>query len=152
MELTQIKQTLYEECIAYVNRRIDTIQQAIMSAKEAADEETKNSTGDKYETGRAMMQIEIENQVIQLKEAQRLFDDIRMIRPAKHTDDAQAGSLVVTNLGSYYLAIGAGKISVDDKDYFAVALSSPVGQQLLGKKNGDKFELNGRKYEIQSVI
>ena len=152
MEATQIKQALYDECIAYVNRRIDTIQDAIMSAREAADEETKNSTGDKYETGRAMMQIEIENNVVQLKEAQRLSDEIRMIRPGRHTDDAQPGSLVVTNNGTFYLAIGAGKITLEDKDYFAVALTSPVGQQLMGRKSGESFELNGRKFVIEQVI
>ena len=152
MDLIQIKRNLYDACIDYVNKRIDTVQQAIMSAREAADEETKNSTGDKYETGRAMMQLEIENQVVQLKEAQKLSDEIRNIRPGKHSDDVQAGSLVRTNLGTYFLAIGAGKITIDEQDYFAVAISSPIGQLLMGKKAGDSFELNGRSYTVEQVI
>ena len=58
--MTTIKQTLYNFCVTYINQRMATAQQAIHTAQASANEETKSSAGDKYETGRAMMQLEIE--------------------------------------------------------------------------------------------
>ena len=52
------------------------------------------------------------------------------------------GSLIVTNKSSYFLAISAGKITIDSVDYYAVSTNSPIGQQLLGKKVGDKISFN----------
>jgi transcription elongation GreA/GreB family factor len=151
MTIIEIKKALYHACTDYIDQRIDSIQQSILSAREAANDETKSSAGDKYETGRAMMQIEIDNQNGQLAEAQRLFAQLKDINPEKIHDIIQKGSVVTTNLGNYFIAIGAGKIEVEGNDYFAVGISSPIGQQLLGRKPGDSFEFNGKRFTIDEV-
>ena len=151
MKIIEIKKALYHACTDYIDQRIDSIQQSLLSAREAANDETKSSAGDKYETGRAMMQIEIDNQNGQLAEAQRLFAQLKNINPEKIHDVIQKGSLVKTNLGNYFIAIGAGKIEVEGNDYFAIGMSSPIGQQLLGLKPGDSFEFNGKTFTIQEV-
>ena len=51
-------------------------------------------------------------------------------------------SLIITNKANYYLAISAGKITVNAVAYFAVSTNSPIGKQLLGKKMGDIVEFN----------
>ena len=55
-----IKQELYKQCKNYVSNCIDTAQKAIDDAVESANDDTKSSAGDKYETGREMMQQEID--------------------------------------------------------------------------------------------
>ena len=52
------KKQLYDLCQAVVQQRIDTARHAMTAAQESANEEGKSSAGDKYETGRAMAQIE----------------------------------------------------------------------------------------------
>jgi hypothetical protein len=59
-ETAALKTKLLTLCIKYVDDRISATQQAIQSAQASANEETKSSSGDKYETGRAMAQLEIE--------------------------------------------------------------------------------------------
>lgn len=147
----ETKKALYNYCVDFVNQRIESIRQALSSARESADEETKSSSGDKYETGRAMMQIEMENQMIQLQEARKLEDALRLIRPEVRTERVQPGSLVITGQGNFYLTIGIGKISLDEKDYFILAPSSPLGQLLLDKKVSDEYTFNGRTFKITDV-
>ena len=62
-----IKQQLYKHCQEFVNQKLDTIQKTILSNKEALNSETKSSAGDKHETGRAMLQLEMEKAGQQLK-------------------------------------------------------------------------------------
>lgn len=138
-------------CVDYANERIDAIQDAIMAAKQAANEETKSSAGDKYETGRAMMHLEIENQMKQLSEAQRLSMEVKGLKLNSRSGIAEPGSLVITDHGDYFLSIGAGKITLDDIDYFAVGRQSPIGQKLLGVRAGDTFEFNGKTYTIEQI-
>ncbi|MGK7389633.1 MAG: 3-oxoacyl-ACP synthase [Candidatus Cyclobacteriaceae bacterium M2_1C_046] len=147
-----VKKQLFQKCQEYVQKRISTIKEAMSAIKEAADEETKSSAGDKYETGRAMMQIEMENYANQLAEARKLQSQMDQLpKPNTVCKNIESGCLAVTSQGNYYFAVSVGKITIDDKDYFAVAPSSPVGGALLGLKAGETAELNGRKIEVKEV-
>ena len=46
---------------------MDTVEQIISSNQKALQSETKSSAGDKHETGRAMLQLEIEKASQQFK-------------------------------------------------------------------------------------
>ena len=150
-ELLAIKKELYNKCSEYAKNRVSNIKEAIDGLKEAADEETKNTTGDKYETGRAMMQLEIENYTTQLAEARKLVEQMDRVSPNSICQTIESGCLVFTSQGNYYFAISVGKLSVDGKDYFAVAPTSPIGNVMLEKKAGDEVTLNGRKFTITKV-
>ena len=52
-----LKDQILNKCREYVNVRIATAKQAMDNAQQSANEEGKSSAGDKYETGRAMMQM-----------------------------------------------------------------------------------------------
>lgn len=146
-----LKRKLYEYCVNFVDLRIKNAKEAMDSAQEAANDETKSSAGDKYETGREMMQQEMENNAVQLAEARKLKEILSGITPGKIYSNIQSGSLVTTNNGIFYISIGAGKINIEGKDYFAIAPTSPLGTQLLDKAIGDSFELNTRKFTIQEI-
>ena len=62
----QLKGLIYNQLQEMLDRKIESAKKAIESAKEARDSDTKSSVGDKYETGRAMMQIELEKNEVQL--------------------------------------------------------------------------------------
>jgi hypothetical protein len=64
-----IKIKLYQYCVEFIDKRIAGAREAIQIAQDSANEETKSSAGDKYETGRAMAQLEIEKNTTQLEEA-----------------------------------------------------------------------------------
>lgn len=150
--MVQLKQNLYNFCLDYVKQRIDVSYSAIQTAQASANEETKSSAGDKYETGRAMMQLEIEKNTIQLNEARKLRQVLDQFDPLKPTSFVQVGSLVFTSFQSYYISISAGQLTVANKIYFAISPASPIGIQLMGKRAGERFVFNGKSIDIQQLI
>lgn len=146
-----IKQQLHHHCEAFVARRIDGIQQAIASAQAAANDETKSSAGDKYETGRAMMQLEIEQLSAQLREAMKLKNTLSQISPSDSLNAIRLGSLVATTAGNYYISISAGRFNVEGTTYFTIAPNSPIGISLLGKRPGEQCIFNKKEITVQEV-
>ncbi|MFI5162582.1 MAG: 3-oxoacyl-ACP synthase [Sphingobacteriales bacterium] len=149
--MNNLKEQLYKKCIAYVQACINDARQAVEDAQDSSDEDTKSSAGDKYETGREMMQQVADRGQVQLNEANKLMVALSTITYNTTHTKADTGSLVHTNYGKFYIAIGAGAISVDSQNYFAVSPASPIGVKLNGKVAGDEFDLNGRAYRVESV-
>ena len=54
-----MKLEAHKACLKLIEGRIKSAQETIERAKEASLNETKSSAGDKFETGKAMMQTEI---------------------------------------------------------------------------------------------
>lgn len=69
MSDSSTKQSLYTHCQNHINDRISLLEKQLQSLKEARDNETKSSAGDKFETGRAMMQSEVQKIQSQLQQA-----------------------------------------------------------------------------------
>lgn len=149
--MSDIKEQLYALCITYVRTRMHAAEQAIAEAQQSANNDTKSSAGDKYETGREMAQQETNRNLSQLNEANKLMVALQQISAAGKAATAEAGSLVTTNNGAFYIAISAGSLQLDGMSYFAVSPASPIGLQLKGKSAGDKFALNGKNYVIEAV-
>lgn len=47
--------------------------------------------------------------------------------------------------------ISAGQLELNNKHYFAISVSSPVGKLLLGKQAGDTVSWNGKKINIYTI-
>lgn len=145
------KEALYNACLAYAEKRIQTATEAYKSAQDSANEETKN-TSSEDDNSKAMLQIEAEQQAKHVAEARKLKEEMIRIDPTVETSVVSSGSLVITSLGNYYIAISAGKIDIEKKSYFAISLSAPVAQAIRGKKIGDKIKFNDKLIEILDVI
>ena len=147
-----VKEELYKQCFNYVKSRMDAAQLGIDEAQQASKDDTKSSAGDKYETGRAMMQQETDRNMAQLNEANKLKVALNTINPTIIHNTIDTGSVVKTNNGNFYLAISAGTLNVDGESYFAISPASPIGIKMKGLKAGDEFEVNGKGYQIESIL
>jgi len=146
-----LKQTIYDHCKERVMQMIDTAAQSLQSAEEAAQNETKSSVGDKFETGRAMAHAEMHKAKRQLGEAKVLLAELKQLKNLKESKLIDRGSLIKTNKGIFYLSIGLGKITIDNQKIFVLGVQSPIGRLLLHKKPKDKFSFNGIHYVIEEV-
>lgn len=146
-----LKEELYNQCLEYVQSRMDAAQQGIDEAQQASKDDTKSSAGDKYETGRAMMQQETDRNMAQLNEANKLKVALNAINPTAIHTTIDTGSVVKTNNGNFYLAISAGTLHIGGDSYFAISPASPIGFKLKGLKAGDKFDLNGKGYMVEAI-
>jgi len=149
--MSKLKQQLYLLCGEYIKSRETEIKNTLEEAREAANNETKSSAGDKYETGRETMQQEIDLNITRLNELNKLKQVLERIIPEQTGSTVMPGSVVRTSNGNYYIAIGAGKLKIDDTTYYAISAESPIGEKLAGQATGYKFDFNGKKFEIESV-
>ena len=148
---TNIKESLYNHCVQYVGNRIARIKNEIDLQQAAANEETKSSAGDKYETGRAMAQLEIERNLVQLKEAEKLQSLLQGIVRGGSADRIVPGSLITTAKGVFYIAISIGTVSLEQQSYFIVSPDSPIGKLLLGKRVGQEIVWRDETYTIALI-
>jgi len=151
MANAELKHRLYTHCVYYVEERMGRIREEMNQHQLAANEETKSSAGDKYETGRAMAQLEIERNAVQLMEAEKLMTLLNSIDPSGNTHVAVSGSLVTTSKGMYYIAISIGLVTIDQQSCYVVSSDSPIGKQLLGKRAGDELVWRNETYRIEKV-
>jgi len=148
----KIKKLLFEKCQKYADQRIENARNGMALAQQAANEEMKSSAGDKYNTGRALMQIERDKYAKQFVEAQKLFQALDLISLTKHFNKVELGSLVETSNGNYFMSISMGKIDVDGYTAYSISPASPLGQQLLGKMEGEKAVFNKKEISIHKII
>lgn len=149
---SDIKEILYKNCDAYVAKKLQTIESTILSNKNALHSETKSSAGDKHETGRAMLQLEMEKAGQQLKEVQQMKLLLEKVNIKESSDLVRLGTIIFTNNVKYFLAISVGKITIEGDDYFAISSNSPIGRLLLGKKVGDSYFFQGKNLKIDKVL
>jgi hypothetical protein len=147
-----LKQVLYKQCLAYVLQREQTINDIISSNKKALLSETKSSAGDKHETGRAMLQLEMEKASQQIAVVEQMKETLAKINLTKEAVKASLGSIIITHNANYFLSISAGQLTVDHCNYFAISVSSPIGSLLLGKQKDDEFVFNGKNVKIIEII
>ncbi len=146
-----IKKQLYKLCEAFVNKRQQTVENIILSNQKALQSETKSSAGDKHETGRAMLQLEMEKAGQQLANINQMKDVLAKMIASKPSKIAHLGSVIITNKNNYFLSVSAGKLTVSKIDYFAISTNSPIGKLLLGKKENESIIWNGNEMIIEEI-
>lgn len=146
------KNNLYELCLDFIKQRIQTAETALKQAREASNDDTKSSAGDKYETSREMMQQDIDRNKRLLIDAQDNLRVLQSIDTSLKSESVSHGSFVKTSQGSFYISVSAGQLHVNGESIFAISPASPIGKLLLDKKKGEGFDFNGKKYSIEEVI
>ncbi|MEM0999609.1 MAG: 3-oxoacyl-ACP synthase [Bacteroidota bacterium] len=147
----ELKMALHARCCTLVEDRIAAARTAMEEAQAAANENTKSSAGDKYETGRAMMQIERDKAAAQLAQSAQLKQALDGIDPAQVHSRVGLGSLVETPQGIFFLSAAIGKVELAEQTYWAISPVSPVGKLMKGKLAGETVTFNGRTFALLAV-
>ncbi|MCM8569717.1 transcription elongation factor [Gramella jeungdoensis] len=142
---------LIKACRDFLQKKTDVVLKAMNGLKEDLDNESKSSAGDKYETGREMINIEWNKLSNQLNEYEKQVKVLNRIEDHKASGRIVLGSIVNTEIASYFISIPAGEISIGNEKFYAVGIQAPVAQKLLGKEAGEHFEMNAKKIRINSV-
>lgn len=147
-----MKQQLLTLLKTQFDTRVQAAQEAMQNAQDSANEETKSSAGDKYETGRAMAQIERDRHA-------QLFDQLRQERAVLDRIDPDfefqrvgLGALVTTSVGLFFVSVSAGMVVVEGQKVIAMSPQSPLGASLMGKQAGDSFLFQQKKGLIEALI
>jgi len=150
-EPVEFKRKLCRHLTAVLEKRALEAEEAMQALKESLESETKSSAGDKYETAREMIRIELDKYEVQLSNTRHLLHELSQIDLEKNYNVVETGSLVVTDSGKYFMAIGVGKVEMAGETIFVISLASPLGQALAGKKAGETGSFQGRNWKIDRM-
>ena len=99
--MNSIKQSIKSEVLRQLDLKIKDISNAVKSLSESRDSDTKSSAGDKHETSRAKIQVEIDQLSKQLINAQRQKNNLSIIDISHLHSIGDVGSLVETTKGIF---------------------------------------------------
>lgn len=146
------RKILLETCDQFLTRKKVVLKKAMDSLKEDLENESKSSAGDKYETGREMINIEWNKLSNQLNQYDQLLTILSRLQAHQPNGNIMLGSIVLTEAANYFISVPVGEISAEEKKFYAIGAQAPVAKNLIGKKAGQFFTLNGRDYKILEVI
>ncbi len=146
-----LKQQLIEGCENYVEVRIERALVGLKDLDEALEMESKSSAGDKYETGRAMINLEFDKLLLQLEQYKGLKKTLAFAVLNPNLGKIGLGSLVKTSAANYFISIPAGEILVENEKFYAIGINSPIAQSLLGKESDKDYIFNGITSKILIV-
>lgn len=151
-ELSTLKIRVYRQLQTQVQEKIAQAEQAIAAAIEARDGETKSSAGDKFETGRAMMQLEQQRHEVQLSKAFQLASDLDRLDMETNYATVTPGALVKTDRGIYFMSIGMGKVVVDAQTVYCISIQSPIGKALLHQKESAIISFQNKSLTVKKIV
>ena len=141
------------ELIKLINQKLsEKIQnfEKLIAETRASNNDTKSSMGDKYETGREMLQQEINNLQTQLNEVlkQQGFLKTILIKPS---DKAEKGAIVKTERGLFFISVSLGELSFEHQKIICISPESPLAKAMNGKQKGEVFSLNNMSQKIVDI-
>lgn len=134
-----------------IEQRITVAKTLIADAQEAANSEEKSSAGDKYETARAMSQLEKEMHTKQLAQQVKELALLHEVKVDVIYDVAHTGACIECPEMIFFIAAGLGKQTIDGKLVVFLSPHAPLAKLLHHKKAGDSFVFNNVQTNILDV-
>ena len=148
MTFKQKIKTHYQNLLA---EKIEELRFMISDLARDAQNDAKGSAGDKHETALAMMHLEQEKLNHKLAENLNQKAIIDKIDAGSKHNKIALGSLVQANEMWFYISGAMPKIQLEDKTIIAVSSESPLGNQLMGKSEGDVIQINLNTFLIRTI-
>lgn len=145
------KENLLNACKALLQERIAHAEKAMKAAQESSNSEDKSSAGDKYETARAMGQLDRNMNAKQLAQAQQELNDLHKIE-LQPFQTVKTGAVIFSKTDCYFIAVGLGPITVDDHKVILLSPKSPLALAMWGKKKGDTVSFNRQNLIITDIL
>lgn len=146
------KKNIHSLCLQSLEEKIVEVKNQITDLNQSFADEGKSSAGDKHETARAMAQLEVEKLHQQLHQFETQINVLKKLNPDFHSETIPiaigTGSLIKTDKGIFFIAIPLGKM----EDVMVISAASPLGKEMIGKKNGDEVVFNKMKYKIEGIF
>ena len=141
-EILALLKTKVEEKILYLEN--------LIADTRSSNNDTKSSMGDKYETGREMLQQEINRLQNQANVFIQQRDFLKKISTHENSK-VETGTLVETDKGWFYLSVSLGEFQFEGKKVFAISPETPLAIAMLNKKVGDNIVVNQMQQKIKSI-
>ena len=146
------KEAVWQAIVEAVEARTAAAHERFAGLQVALESEGKSTAGDKHETGRAMVQQEMERAADAVSQAEELARQLQGREPASGPVVAW-GSWVVSDVGHVVIAAPLGAVDAAGIRLQVISPAAPLAQALLVARAqaGAQVEVNGRKVNVISV-
>jgi len=142
------KQAIIEAIVASLTAELQLLAKAAQAAHAEATHESSKAES-KYDTRGLEASYLARGQSRQAAEAAQAIEELRKLplREFAAADAIDLGALVETaskrERSFYFIAPRAGgtEVTLDGREILVITPQSPLGQQLVGRKQGDKLKL-----------
>lgn len=141
-----------QQCISIIESRIHASMVLMEEAQEAANNEEKSSAGDKYETGRAMNQLDKDMHARQLAGNKQELAALKSVDDSRVYDSVKAGAFIQTQQNNFFIAAGLGKISFEGMEIFLLSPNAPLARSFFGKKKDERLNFSGKEMLIVELF
>ena len=113
------------------------LQQAI----DSRNSDTKSSAGDKFETSREMVKIEIHKIETEISKTQQFIFDL----------SSKVIQFIITDKGAFLISIPFGKLIVNNTAVYCISNTAPITSALINTKVLDNFYFGGVAYNVIDI-
>jgi hypothetical protein len=149
--INTMKETILTYVKTYLDQRMQTSLDAMNAAQESANGESKSSAGDKYETSRAMGQLDRDMHARMYQQTREERKLVERIDESLIYKKGALGALIKTTMGDFFLSVSIGNVKIDEKAIMIISPQSPIGALLMGKMVGDSFNFREKISLIESI-
>lgn len=114
--------------------------------------ESKSTAGDKHETGRAMVQLEMERaaaRLARMEENWRVWQALAVSTPRM---DVRPGAMVLTEQGGFFIGLAWNAVEGPDGSVWrGISSDAPLALALKGGSEGSVVAFRGNNWRILAV-
>lgn len=145
------KKELTEYMKGLLDARMQVAWEAMEAAQDSANDQSKSSAGDKYETARSMGQLDRNMHARQYEQVRQERVILERIGESEVMSRGAIGALLETTAGWFFISVSLGAVKFEDQTVLAISSSSPVGLSLLGKEIGGQFQFMNKSHRITAI-
>lgn len=145
------KKELTEYMKGLLDARMQVAWEAMEAAQDSANDQSKSSAGDKYETARSMGQLDRNMHARQYEQVRQERVILERIGESEAMARGAIGALLDTTAGWFFISVSLGAVKFEEQTVLAISSSSPVGLSLLGKEIGGQFQFMNKPHKITAI-
>jgi transcription elongation GreA/GreB family factor len=139
-------------CASLIEQRKEMARLSVENAREITNLEEKSTVGDKYETARAMGQLEQDMYSRQLAENMKELADLQTVDAGRIYKDVEPGGFVRCGDLNFFIAAGLGKHIFEGEQIVFLSPHAPLARTLLLKKAGEEFHFHDKVFRIVELF
>lgn len=146
------RQEVIEALEASMDAGLRRVRGAFEELQGSLEGESKSTAGDKHETGRAMVQMEMEQAAGRLSRVEGMIRQWHALEPARGRQEVRPGAVVTTDQGGFVMGVAWGTFDVPKAEAWrAISADAPLAQAMRAASPGSTVEFRGRIWQIISV-
>jgi hypothetical protein len=149
-EKMELKRTIYNKCLEILEYNAETARQTMNEIQIDANEAEQEH--DVFDGSRSEL---LRERDIYAEQLQKAVDDIHILKKVSFDgleDKVEFGAVVITDKQKMFIALGLGKVEVNNETYYVISKDVPIYKAMEGLQAGDTFEFNNMKFEIKDVF